>query len=298
VVHEPFELRETIDEAMQLIRQRAAQKGLTLVMDWDPRTPPSVMGDAVRVRQILLNYLSNAVKFTDHGEVRLKVEYQAPETCTISVTDAGIGIPFEKQEMLFRRFAQAGSSAVHRFGGTGLGLAISKQLAELMSGSVGLESLVGAGSTFWVRLPLPAAVAEISQDLQRLQSVHTSRPLVLVADDNRVNQKIASMMLAKLGCEVDVTSNGTETLERWSQRPYDAIFMDCQMPDVDGYEATQRIRVSGGRGAEIPIIATTASSGSDERQRCLAAGMTDYITKPLSLDSLKRVLNGVTTIVS
>ena len=287
IVREPFEPRQVVEEALQMLRQRAAQKGLTLLLDYDARTPDRVIGDAARVRQIVVNYLSNAVKFTDHGHVKLKVEYHAPETCVISVKDSGIGIASDKQELLFRKFVQADASPMSRFGGTGLGLAICKQLAELMGGSVGLESEVGSGSTFWVRLPL-AAAGGASEDLQRLNAIHASnRPRILIADDNRVNQKIAAALLGKLGCECDIANNGAETLERWKVHAYDAILMDCQMPDMDGYETTRRIRAEGG---EIAIIAVTASSIAGERERCLAAGMTDYITKPLSIDDLRRVL--------
>ena len=299
IVREPFELRQVVEDSVQMLRPRAAQKGLAIQLEYDSHTPVHVLGDATRVRQILINYLSNAVKFTDRGQVRVNVEYQTPAMCTISVVDSGIGIPVDKQEILFKKFTQADSSVMTRVAGTGLGLAICKQLAELMGGTVGLQSVLGMGSTFWVRLPLEPARCDLPSDLERLNAVHTNgRPLILVADDNRVNQKIASMLLAKLGCEVDIAVNGREALARWNQRPYHAIFMDCQMPELDGYETARRIRAGGGRGSEIPIIATTASSMDGERAHCFAAGMTDYLPKPFSIDDLRRVLGASVAIPS
>jgi len=301
VVREPFDLQSLVEDSVQMLRPKAQQKGLDLRLDYAPLTR-HVIGDATRVRQILLNYIGNAVKFTLHGRVLVRVECVStggPGDWLISVADCGIGIPPEQHERLFTRFTQADNSTSQRFGGTGLGLAICKQLAELMGGSVGLRSEPGNGSTFWVRLPLPEA-AETAADLKILGGVHGVEPngaaprrLVLVADDNRVNQKVAERLLSKLGCEVALANNGTEAVEAWNKRPYDAIFMDCQMPGMDGYETTRRIRGSGERGRTIPIIATTADSANEHRERCLGAGMTDYVTKPLSLRDLERVLAGV-----
>ncbi len=300
IASEPFDLGEMVDSAVLMLRPKAVQKGLDLQLSYDQSAPRGVIGDAARVRQILINYIGNAVKFTERGAVRVKVEYEAGSSFwKLSVTDSGIGIPPEKQDLLFGKFVQADSSTARRFGGTGLGLAICKQLAELMGGSVGLHSVPGEGSTFWVQLPLPLApVAPAAHDLNRLQAIHLpsdpeKRRLVLVADDNHINQKLARRLLEKLGCEVDVASNGKEALERWDKRPYQAIFMDCQMPDLDGFEATSRIRASGGRGVQIPVIATTANTMADDRERCLAAGMTDFVSKPLSLQQLERVLGSL-----
>jgi CheY-like chemotaxis protein len=174
-----------------------------------------------------------------------------------------------------------------------------------MGGSVGLRSEPGNGSTFWARLPLPEA-SRTADDLENLSGVHSPahsafqsgappRRLVLLADDNRVNQKLGARLLAKLGCEVDLASNGSETVEAWAKRPYDAIFMDWQMPDMDGCEAARLIRGSGERGRMIPIIATTADSATGARERCLDAGMTGYVTKPFSLLDLERVLAAVSS---
>jgi signal transduction histidine kinase/ligand-binding sensor domain-containing protein/ActR/RegA family two-component response regulator len=302
VVREPFDLYAIVEESVQVLRPRADQKGLQLRLEYPPAASRVVLGDGTRVRQILINYIGNAVKFTESGSVRVNVEFDPRNTgdanCLISVTDSGIGIAPESQHLLFSKFFQADSSNSRRFGGTGLGLAISKQLAELMGGVVGMRSARAEGSTFWVRLPLPPAVAPavlppVSLRETRPNSAASGPCLVLLAEDNPVNQKLGRLLLRKLGCEVDVAGDGMETLHRWAERPYDAIFMDCQMPDMDGYEATAQIRASGRRGQEIPIIAVTAHSMVGDRERCLAAGMTDYVSKPLNLRDLERVLEAV-----
>ncbi|HLJ44530.1 MAG TPA: ATP-binding protein [Bryobacteraceae bacterium] len=295
IVEEPFDLCAALREAMQTIRGQAEEKGLELHFAYPPSAPKRVLGDSLRVRQIVLNYLGNAVKFTEKGEIRLFVEHEDHQW-TISVRDTGIGISPEKQEALFRKFNQADATTTHRFGGTGLGLAICKQLAKLMGGEVGLHSEASQGSTFWLRLNLKPASdtphqAEVSRRYEPATSSGTYRLQVLLADDNVINQKLAKHLLEKLGCDVDLAGNGMETVHRWSQRSYDAVFMDCEMPELDGYEATRRIRSSGRRGREVPIIATTAHSMSGDRERCLAAGMTDYVSKPLSIHDLKRVLD-------
>jgi signal transduction histidine kinase/CheY-like chemotaxis protein/ligand-binding sensor domain-containing protein len=296
VVREPFDLFLTIEEAVEMLRPRAAQKSLDVSFDYPEGAPRIVMGDAVRVRQIVINYVGNAVKFTETGSVTVSVEQMGDgldAVWRISVTDTGCGIPTDRQETLFNKFVQADSSTARRYGGTGLGLAISRQLSELMGGDAGLVSEPGRGSTFWVRLPLPAAPSAHSaiSQLQRAVSVEEhGRWLVLLADDNIINQKVGTRLLQNLGCDVDVASNGTQTLSMWNQRPYDAIFMDCQMPDLDGYETTLRIRKDGDRGARIPIIAVTAHAMAGDRERCLAAGMNDYISKPLGVPELRRVI--------
>ena len=282
---ELFDVGHAVELAVSLLRQKAAQKGLDLELSFDAPGSRLVLGDAARLRQILINYIGNALKFTERGSIRVKV-VREDAMWTFSVTDSGIGIPPDQQNLLFHQFVQADSSTSRRFGGTGLGLAISKQLAGLMGGSVGLRSTVGQGSTFWVQLPLPAASAAP----QTRPPAARGPRLVLVADDNYINQKLAKRLLEKLGCEVDVAANGREALERWDKRPYDLIFMDCQMPDLDGYETTVRIRAAGGRGADIPVIATTANSKDEDGDQCRAAGMTDFVGKPLSMQDLERVL--------
>jgi len=298
VVRESFDLYATVEESVRMLAGRALAKGLGISSEYPSGAPRNVIGDSMRVRQVLLNFVSNAIKFTDRGCVRVEVEYRADSAheWKISVIDTGIGIDEEAQPRLFGKFMQADSSTARRYGGTGLGLAISRQLAELMGGTVGFRSAPGTGSTFWVTLPMPPAPAPAVKTLApQLQSGPASenRWLVLLAEDNAVNQKLARHVLGRLGCEVDVANNGVEALERWNQRPYDAIFMDCQMPVLDGYQTTLRIREAGGRGSKIPIVAITASSMVGDRERCLAAGMTDYISKPLDPRELRRVLQAI-----
>jgi signal transduction histidine kinase/ligand-binding sensor domain-containing protein/ActR/RegA family two-component response regulator len=297
VVRESFDLYATVEESVRMLAGKAIGKGLGMTFEYPQDAPRNVLGDGSRVRQVLLNFMSNAVKFTDRGYVRIDVAYRKDHAheWAIGVSDTGIGIDVEVQPRLFGKFVQADSSTARRYGGTGLGLAISRQLAELMGGSVGFRSTPGVGSTFWVTLPLPPASA-VAPYAKAPQLVSVSGPatanrwLVLLAEDNAVNQKLARHLLGKLGCEVDVANNGMEALVQWSQRPYDAIFMDCQMPGLDGYQTTQRIRESGDHGRQIPIVAITASSMVGDRERCLAAGMTDYVSKPLHPNELRRVL--------
>ena len=297
VVREPFDLYATVTDAVNVLRPHAVQKNLDLLLEYVPRER-MVIGDAVRVRQIVLNYVSNAVKFSERGSVHVRVEHieaAGVPQWLIAVRDTGIGIPYEVQGSLFHKFMQADQSSTRKHGGTGLGLAICKQLAGLMGGSVGVESAPGRGSTFHVRLPLPLGPEHEPAALPAAAREHAAQPeahwLVLLADDNRVNQKLACHMLRQLGCEVDVASDGAEALCLWCQRPYDAIFMDCQMPGMDGYETTARIRKSGGRGVTIPIIAITAHSMAGDRERCLDSGMNDYVSKPLNRGDLERALD-------
>jgi len=299
IVREPFRLREAVEECIRLLAARAEQKNLELTLKYDESLPQAVLGDECRVRQILVNYLSNAVKFTESGKVEVEAGHDA-ETgeCVISVTDSGPGIPLDQQPLLFSKFVQASATAARRGSGTGLGLAICKQLAELMVGGVGLYSTPGAGSTFWVRLPLPSAMlprdtSSSNGEVRTAETTGDTGRLVLLVEDNEVNQKVGNHLLRKLGCQVDLARDGREALLLWNRKPYDAIFMDCQMPEMDGYEATACIRASGLRGREIPIFATTAHSMVGDRERCLAAGMSDYVSKPLKLPDLKRVLDSV-----
>jgi signal transduction histidine kinase/ActR/RegA family two-component response regulator len=299
VVREPMDLYAIVEESVRMLAARAMAKGLGISFEYPPDAPRMVMGDATRVRQVLLNFMSNAVKFTDAGCVRVELAYRRDSTheWTINVTDTGIGIEAETQPRLFGKFVQADSSTARKYGGTGLGLAISKQLAELMGGAVGLRSTPGVGSTFWVRLPMPPAPAQASAKPAPIPGgpLPSKTRLVLLAEDNPVNQKLARHLLGKFGCEVDVAGNGVEALARWTERPYDAIFMDCQMPVLDGYQTTRRIRESGERGRHIPIVAITASSMVGDRERCLAAGMTDYVSKPLDPRELRRVLQSLSS---
>jgi PAS domain S-box-containing protein len=431
----PFDLRAAIEETIDLLTSKASEKGLVLAARFEPNTPRFLVGDVGRVRQILMNYAGNAIKFTGKGSVQIAVSCLGQDATTatlrLAVSDTGIGIPPEQRDRLFKKFSQADASTTRKYGGTGLGLAICKQLSELMDGQVGLESETGRGSTFWatIRLPLdpagssPKADPELAgrralylhQDAMQMswetqlatelglvveslepaglsarleeiiasngsvdwilvdrslpepvvreilgeagrrpspkppavillvdpgvaadgavgreggvaQLVRPLRPgslsaalkradgaqadstgraaeavvappsaaaasyLVLLVDDNAVNQKVGAKMLERLGCRVELAANGLEAVEAWSRVPYQLVFMDCQMPEMDGFEATTEIRRRERSGQRTPIVALTANAMQGDRERCLAAGMDDYLSKPIKPDQLKGVL--------
>ncbi len=447
-----FDLRLAVEDVVDLLAQRAREKGLELIVRTAPELPRYVIGDAGRVRQILTNLVANAVKFTARGHVLINADVEAGPgpvpTIRFAVEDTGIGIPADKREAIFDKFTQADASTTRKFGGTGLGLSICRQLAELMQGRIGVESVEGQGSTFWVTLPLPvdpntrplpapdvvqtgvraliveadptsrhvlteeldgrglrvAAVASGAEALAELgnaewagdpfgmalltavlpdmegetlgrlikadarlhatvllyftaqgrpgdgrrihdagfaayllkpcrqEDLHdalslawmvrdaaepamlitrhslaegraaqrtppvlavatrSACPRVLLVEDNAVNQKLATRLLEKLGCRVDVAANGREGVELLTLLPYDLVFMDCQMPEMDGYEATRQIRASETRMSHVPIIAMTANAMRGDREKCLDAGMDDYVTKPIRTDDLAAML--------
>jgi len=290
-----FDLPRAVSAVAALTRSTAQEKGLTLDLEIAPGVPPLVVGDAGRVRQIVLNLVSNAIKFTTHGSVRIRLHETARKADTVStritVEDTGIGIPGDVQERLFEKFTQADASTTRRFGGTGLGLAISKSLAQLMGGDVGVESVVDRGSKFWVdltfRLPNPGATGFAPG------SSEASRPhysgMVLVAEDNPVSQRLAVLLLRRYGFNVDVASDGLEALNKWRTGAYEAVFLDCHMPIQDGFATARAIRSEELKG-RIPIIALTAAALQGDREKCLAAGMDDFVPKPVEVDRLERVL--------
>jgi CheY-like chemotaxis protein/anti-sigma regulatory factor (Ser/Thr protein kinase) len=444
----PFDLWVAIEEVVDMLAPKAKEKDLEILLSYAPGAPKRVVGDPGRIRQILVNLVGNAVKFTSQGHVSIGIECLERTTenavMKISVADTGIGIPAERQPLLFEKFSQADSSTTRRFGGTGLGLAISKELAELMGGSVGFESSPGVGSTFWVKLLLPLASSAMSLSLpapdltgvrvlavddnrencrilcaqmkgwglrceyaltgeealvsllnasgqgdpfqlavldfslpwmngeelgqtikadpriagtllllatssgqpgeaarlqksgfsaylvkpvrasilhdalssvwashlhglsaqlvtrhslaeQRPVNSHSERVLprtlrVLLAEDDIVNQKVAMRKLEKLSCRVDVAANGKEAIEMWEKLPYDLVFMDCNMPEMDGYEATRAIRLREGMKKHTPIIAMTAGAMKEDQERCIDSGMDDYLSKPVHPGRLTEVL--------
>ena len=256
------------------------------MLDFPPDVDLRFLGDAGRIRQVVMNLVGNAVKFTKLGRVTVRVEKE-PTGVLISVEDTGIGIASDKLVRLFQKFSQADTSTTRNFGGTGLGLAISKQLVELMGGTIGVRSDAGKGSTFWVGLPLPEdARSESAPPLskaakQQFADLHLR---ALVAEDNVVNQRVAVMMLERLGLRADVAADGQEALELWTKFPYDLAFLDCQMPRMDGYQAAAEIRKREGPRKHMIIVAMTAEAQG--RERCLQAGMDDFILKPVNLESV------------
>jgi signal transduction histidine kinase/ActR/RegA family two-component response regulator len=303
---QPFDLRECIESALDLIGLRAAQKHLDLAYVFEGEVPQAVVGDVTRLRQILLNLLSNAVKFTEAGEVVLSVtatpEAQDTFRLHLTVRDTGIGLTEAGLAKLFQSFSQADSSTTRKYGGTGLGLAISKRLAELMGGTVWAESDgPGKGSRF--HLTLVAPVAQSSQTLpsrRRGPSAGAPKPdaelaqrhplRILLAEDNAVNQKLALRLLQQMGYRADVAANGIEVIEALQRQPYDVVLMDVQMPEMDGLEATRRIVTRWSADQRPRIVAMTANAMQGDREECLAAGMDDYITKPIRVAALQQAL--------
>ena len=292
-----FDLRAVCDDACRILQPSIAERGLAVTVAYDPALPQFICGDPLRLRQVLLNLVGNAVKFTDLGTIRIEVTRLNSAEFKISVVDSGIGISADQLGQLFRRFIQADSSTTRRYGGTGLGLAISKTLVELMGGSIGALSRPRSGSTFWLILPLRDAVqipktkpAEIRQVASGTAAVH--RGSVLLVEDNFVNQRVAVYMLTKLGATVDVANHGREALELLSRTRYDLVLMDCQMPEMDGFEATRIIRdpVSSVLDHEVPVIAMTANAFPEDRSRALNAGMNDFIAKPVDRTTLSGML--------
>jgi signal transduction histidine kinase/ActR/RegA family two-component response regulator len=302
-----LDLTHVVRGTLELLRETAKAKGLELRESLDLDVPALLRGDRGRLRQVLINLIGNAIKFTAQGGVTLhiSVDRQTEETASLRfrITDTGIGINPETQARLFQAFTQGDGSTTRRFGGTGLGLAISKQLIEKMHGDIGVESSSGTGSTFWFTVELPkqpkgvasiapqgakdVSVAESKIELDRGGgSVRPER--VLIAEDNAVNRYLATAQLKKLGYVADSVTNGLAVLEALGRIPYDIILMDCQMPELDGYETTKQVR--GGGGHQPYIIAMTANAMQGDRELCLATGMDSYISKPMRIADLKTAL--------
>jgi signal transduction histidine kinase/CheY-like chemotaxis protein/ligand-binding sensor domain-containing protein len=293
-----FKLRELVRNSLSVVSAPARAKGLEIAVAIDDETPDLLVGDSGRVRQILLNLLSNSVKFTDRGTilVSLSTEATSDPACVLlraSVSDTGIGIPAEAQQHLFESFSQAETSTTRRYGGTGLGLAISKRLVQLMDGEVGFASSPGQGSTFWftaklgLGIEVPLAESGPAEEGQPgVQNCGT----ILIVEDNRINQKVLSHQLINLGYAIEVAENGAEAVAKVKTSRYDLIFMDVQMPVMDGCQATQEIRSLGEVSASIPIVAVTANAFQSEREKCFSSGMDDYLTKPVDKDRLKESL--------
>ncbi|MEI7892426.1 MAG: AAA family ATPase [Myxococcales bacterium] len=293
----PFSIRAVVDDTMSLFGLSAEKKGLQFSCVVDANVAKWVSGDPGRLRQVLTNLVGNAMKFTSTGEVGLRVHgNNAHQTLRFEVQDTGIGIASETLERLFLPFSQADSSIMRRFGGTGLGLAISKQLVELMGGTFHVESKVGIGSTFSFEAHFPHVVeehgTEVAKEPQESQgtALQFQGARILVAEDNQTNQQVASIMLEHMGCQVRIAGNGVDALSSLALFDFDLVLMDVQMPELDGLEATRRLRELRGRNARIPVIALTAHAMSGFREQCLEAGMNDYLSKPIERDKLAQCL--------
>jgi len=293
----PIDLSTLINEVAQLMRVRANEKGLNLEVVYPADAPRAFYGDALRIRQILFNLTGNAVKFTHSGSVRMEatISYETGSKYSVSVLvhDTGIGISQDNIDTVFQKFTQADLSTTRRYGGSGLGLSISRSLAELMGGTIEATSTLGKGSEFSLNLQLDAAPENSLQ--RRDSSVDALQPLsesldILLVEDNKVNQKLAMRLLEKLGSQVTIAASGIEALELLERRSFDLILMDCQMPEMDGYEATRHIREREHPQRHIPIIAITANAMESDLERCLTSGMDSYLTKPIDFIKLRDAL--------
>ena len=308
-----FDLPKVILDSVSLLAPRAQAKTLALTHSVGENIPAQVIGDPSRLRQILLNLLGNSIKFTTRGSVSLEVtkleDTNEDVQLKFSISDTGIGISEESQNKLFQSFAQADASTTRKFGGSGLGLAICERLVELMGGNIGLHSALGHGSTFWFTLRFakpkaanPAMVPSKSTGGARLNSTAlvSNGITLLLAEDNKINQLVAVKQLKRLGFAVDVVENGIEAIEIWQRIKYRIILMDCQMPEMDGYKATQKIRdLENEQGLpHTRIIAMTAHAMQGDRELCLAAGMDDYISKPVDVRELADLLRKATADVN
>ncbi|MFN7933058.1 MAG: response regulator [Bryobacteraceae bacterium] len=297
----PFDLEQALSGMIDWLQPVARRKGLEISLIYGPNVTRRVIGDSGRIRQVAMLLTENAVKFTERGRVLIAVEQESKNDdaalLRISVSDTGVGIPDQQLKQLFEPFRQGDGSATRKHTGMGIGLALAKRLVECMNGSMGVVSKSGLGSTFHFNLPLgidhtdpgdaaparhiPVAVADAE--------IFKGRRILLV-EDNAVNQKLGAAMLEKFGARVDVAANGKEAVQMAEKLPYDVIFMDCQMPEMDGYEATSEIRRREVGRRRTPIFAMTAHAFRGDKERCLASGMDDYIPKPVNVDDIRNLL--------
>jgi PAS domain S-box-containing protein len=309
-----LDLDATVEDVVRMLSRIAQEKHLSLAQQIDAGVPLKVRGDPGRVRQILVNLVNNAIKFTEKGGVTIAVSLDAETgsdaTMRFRVTDTGIGIPADRQAILFQAFTQADASTTRRYGGTGLGLAISRKLAGLMGGTIGVESEVGVGSTFWFTAVFEKRLAPAREEIagaqggvgtgadSKRQGIFPENPQlaaqaaglrILVAEDNPVNQTVVLRFLQKMGFTADLVANGREALRALESNAYALVLMDVHMPEMDGLEATREIRRSG-RWPGLPVIALTASAMKGDQDRCLEAGMDDYLAKPVYAGALQRVI--------
>ncbi|WP_136515383.1 response regulator [Geomonas edaphica] len=300
-----FDLHDAVQGAVELYREVGRRKGVAVELEVAAKVPRHAVGDPNRLRQVLINIIDNGLKFTEQGSVEVRVnlieESGAGHHVGFEVKDTGIGIPAQALDTVFDLFAQVDGSTTRRYGGTGLGLAIAKQLVELMGGEIGVESEPGKGSTFSFivflgkapqapELQRETSNREAYADEENFEAAFAAH--VLLAEDNPVNCEVAHAMITALGCQVDVVQNGVQAIAALSCKEYDLVFMDCQMPELDGYEATHAIRSKErGTGRHTTIVALTAHAMAGSREFCLGAGMDDYLSKPFSLEQLREVVS-------
>jgi len=293
----PFDVKKAVEDVVRVLNSQAEKKGLELSANFLPKNLPRVSGDFVKVRQIIFNLGGNALKFTHEGSVSIKVEMKTMDDSTgqfhIDIEDTGIGMKPEVLDHIFDKYTQAGPDTARKYGGTGLGLTITKRLVEMMGGSITVESTPGKGTLFQVKLLLPLVVdiepttavsmndCDYAGEKMRIDADKngTVPAYILLAEDNKINQKLVKAMLAKASHKVDIVENGRDAVEKVKQVPYDLVLMDVQMPEMDGIQAAQLIRQEG--FSDLPIIALTANAFEKDKERCLSSGMSQFMTKPL-----------------
>ncbi|MDK2964224.1 MAG: hypothetical protein PWQ29_1618 [Verrucomicrobiota bacterium] len=292
----PFSLRKVTEVIQEIFLPDVFSKGLKLEVHYPSDIPSWLVGDEVRIRQILTNLVGNAIKFTEKGGVFVDIQRTGQSaneiSLRISVRDTGIGIPPEQQQRIFEKFTQADLSTTRRFGGTGLGLSISKQLVEMMNGRIGMNSDPESGTTFYFVVTLPFS-SDSNVPRRPARKLKKFEGRVLLAEDNQVNQIVARKILASLGLEIEVVENGQLAVERLKAEMFDAVFLDCQMPVMDGYAAAREIRRLDLPASKVPIIAMTAHAMTGDREKCLEAGMDEYIAKPVKKEAVAEVLSRV-----
>ncbi len=294
-----FNVRKIIDDVVKMLKFKSDQQGLYLKYHIQDEVPAYVIGDPTRIKQILINLINNAIKFTAKGGITVEVNMLETNEKTVmlgfKVTDTGIGISDEVKGNLFKSFTQADASTTRKFGGTGLGLAISKSLTKMMHGEIGVDSVPEQGSTFWFNILLAKAsdMAEAADSKEQQDAKGLKNLKLLLAEDNVINQRVARFIVEKLGHQLDIAENGEVAVEKFRQNDYDIIFMDIQMPVMDGLTATETIRQlekESGTTKKIPIVAMTANTMKGDKEKFLKAGMNDYIGKPFKSDELSRVI--------
>lgn len=297
-----FDLGAVVQDCRALLQEPIKKKGLSYSSHISPAVPAMILGDPIRIRQVLLNLLSNAIKFTPSGAISLRVDCEPASagkvTLRFEVRDSGIGMDPATIARLFSSFSQADTSTTRRYGGTGLGLAISKRLIQSMAGDIEVASQIGKGTCFSFHIEAEPRTPNLepspAPDAQRAEprSTHSmpQSSVVLLAEDNPVNQRVASGMLRRLGFTVDIASNGVEAVTMARTKAYDLILMDCQMPEMDGFEAAEAIRKLEPTGVRTPIVAATANAFLEDRARCFACGMDDYMVKPIVKTDLEAIL--------
>ncbi|MGX6647227.1 ATP-binding protein [Maricaulaceae bacterium MS644] len=291
----PFEINELIQSTFSLWRPRAEEQNLAFSVDFDGATGTRVVGDPVRLKQVIFNFIGNAIKFTAEGSVRARLSLTdigpSRTVLRVEVADTGCGVPTEAHAKLFTAFTQADGATSRRYGGTGLGLAICKRLVDLMGGSIGFDSTPGKGSTFWFEAPLqraaaadPSSQAELPTDA--VVGITGDGPRILVAEDNPINQEVILGFLKLRGWTCDLVADGVQALAAVQSDPYDVVLMDVQMPGMDGVEATRRIRALKTPACDVSIIALTANAMRGDEHRCIEAGMDGYVAKPIERERL------------